>query len=152
MSTPTPGSSQSPASAQPGSGTPSATEKVAARLVELCSAGRYMDAMQELYADDAAHVEVMEVPGSPFQRVTRGKRSLVQKGEWWMDNVTVHSQSVGRPLVNGDQFLIEMTMDCTMNAGPMAGQRMQMAEQCLYTVRDGKISEAKFFYPTKPCE
>jgi predicted ester cyclase len=39
-----------------------------------------------------------------------------------------------------------MKMDATQNAGPMAGVRMDMSEQCLYTVKNGKIAEAKFFY------
>jgi predicted ester cyclase len=59
---------------------------------------------------------------------------------------TVHRSSIGKPIVNGNQFLVEMKMDATQNAGPMAGVRMDMSEQCLYTVKNGKIAEAKFFY------
>jgi predicted ester cyclase len=44
------------------------------------------------------------------------------------------------------QFVVPMTMDCTSNEGPMAGQRMNMSETALYTVKNGKITEGKFFY------
>lgn len=122
------------------------THRVANRLHELCSAGKFDEAMTELYADDARHVEAMEFPGSPYKRIEEGKRKLQEMSERWSKHTTVHSMTVGKPLVNGDQFMVQMDMDCTSDEGPMAGQRMKMSEQCLYTVKNGKISEAKFFY------
>ncbi len=122
------------------------TTTVANRLCELCGKGQHHEAMQELYADNAKHIEAMEMPGSPYKRVTEGKATLLKMSEHWGKTTTVHSASVGKPLVNGDQFLVEMKMDCTSSEGPMAGQRMDMQEQCLYTVKDGKIVEARFFY------
>jgi hypothetical protein len=126
---------------------PNATAAVANRLVELCNTGRYHEAMQELYADNARHVEAMEMPGSPYKRITEGKANLIKMSEHWGRTTTVHSASCGPALVNGDQFICQMSMDCTSSEGPMAGQRMQVTEQCLYTVVNGKITEAKFFYP-----
>jgi hypothetical protein len=122
------------------------TEQVAKRFHELCSANKHEEAMQELYGDDARHIEAMEMPGSPYKRVTEGKPALLKMSEHWCRTTEVHSSSVSVPLVNGDQFVCEMKMDVTSKEGPMAGQRMEMAETCLYTVRDGKIVEAKFFY------
>lgn len=58
----------------------------------------------------------------------------------------VHSAFCGKPLVNGDQFICGMAMDITCGEGPMAGQRMEMKESCLYTFKDGKIAETKFLY------
>jgi hypothetical protein len=121
-----------------------ATQKVAQRFVELCTAGKNQQAMQELYADNARHVEAMEMPGCP--RVTEGKAALLQKGEKFEKTTTVHSASCGKPLVNGDQFACTMTLDCTSTEGPMANQRMNMSETALYTVKNGKITEGKFFY------
>lgn len=121
-----------------------ATKKVADRLVELCKAGKNQDAMKELYADNARQIEAMEGPGCP--RITEGKAALLQMGEKFAKTTTIHSASYGKPLVNGDQFVCEMSLDCTSNEGPMAGQRMNMSETALYTVKNGKITEAKFFY------
>lgn len=121
-----------------------ATQKVASRLVELCSTGKNLDAIKELYADNARHVEVMEGPGCP--RLVDGKKSVLQKAEQFAKTTTVHGASCGKPIVNGDQFVVPMTLDCTCTEGPMANQRMNMSETALYTVRNGKITEGKFFY------
>ncbi|MEX2218580.1 MAG: nuclear transport factor 2 family protein [Phycisphaerales bacterium] len=121
-----------------------ATQKVAKRLVELCSAGKNEEAMRELYADNARHVEAMEGPGC--QRVMEGKANLLKMAEGFAKSITVHGRSVGQPIVNGDQFVCQMSLDSTFNEGPMAGQRMNMSETALYTVKNGKITEGKFFY------
>ena len=121
-----------------------ATAKVAARLVELCSTGKNLQAINELYADNARHVEAMEGPGCP--RITEGKADILAKAEKFAKITTVHGATVGKPIVNGDQFVCPMTMDCTASEGPMANQRMNMSETALYTVKNGKIAEGKFFY------
>lgn len=121
-----------------------ATSTVAQRLVELCSTRKNREAIQELYADNARHVEVMEGPGCP--RISEGKASLLEKADQWDKTTTVHSASCGKPVVNGDQFVCAMNMDCTCSEGPMANQRMNMSETALYTVKNGKITEGKFFY------
>lgn len=121
-----------------------ATQKVAQRLTDLCATGKNLDAINELYADNARHVEVMEGPGCA--RITEGKRSLLEKAEKFARTTTVHGASCGKPIVNGDQFVCDMSLDCTCSEGPMAGQRMNMKETALYTVKNGKITEGKFFY------
>jgi hypothetical protein len=121
------------------------TQRVADRLVELCSAGKWHEAASELYAEDARHVEAMAMPGSPYGRITQGQE-LQAMQEQFDQTTEVHGQTVSKPLVNGDQFVCDMTIDCTHKQGPMAGQRQEMSETCLYTVKDGKITEAKFFY------
>ncbi len=121
-----------------------ATQKVAQRLVELVSAGKNREALVELYADNARHVEAMEGPGCP--RINEGKDTLLQKADYWEKITTVHGATCSKPIVNGDQFVCQMTMDCTHSEGPMAGQRMNLNETALYTVKNGKITEGKFFY------
>lgn len=121
-----------------------ATQKVADHLVQLVSAGKNLDAIRDLYADHARHVESMEHPGCP--RITEGKQNLLQKAEHFAKATIVHSASIGKPIVNGDQFVVPMSMDCTATEGPMANQRMNMSETALYTVKGGKIAEGKFFY------
>jgi hypothetical protein len=136
--------SSAPPQMPPMSPVDAATLKVAQQLTQLCDAGKYEQAMNELYADNARHVEAMEMPGCP--RITEGKKALQEKNAKFARTTTVHGQSCGKPMVNGDQFVCAMSLDCTSNEGPMAGQRMNMVETCLYTVKNGKITEAKFFY------
>lgn len=121
-----------------------ATAKVAARLVELITAGESPRAIAELYADNARHVEVVGGPGC--DRVCAGRDELHRRAEQFAASITVHGRTCGTPVVNGDQFLLPLTLDATFNAGPMSGQRMNMVETALYTVQHGKITEAKFFY------
>jgi hypothetical protein len=121
-----------------------ATQKVADRLVELCAAGKNLEAIHELYADNARQIEAMEMPGCP--RINEGKANILRKAEEFARATTVHGSSVGKPSVNGDQFACQMSLDCTASEGPMANQRMNMSETALYTVKNGKITEAKFFY------
>jgi ketosteroid isomerase-like protein len=121
-----------------------ATQKVATRLAELCTSGKYLDAIKELYADNARHVEVMAAPGC--ERIMEGKATLLEKADKFAKSTTVHGSSVGKPIVNGDQFICPMSLDATSSDGPMAGQRMNMVETALYTVKNGKITEGKFFY------
>lgn len=121
-----------------------ATEKVAKRLVELIGAEKNLDAIKELYADNARHVEVMDGPGC--ERITEGKTRLIEKAEKFHKSITVHGATVGKPITNGEQFVLPMSLDSTMNDGPMKGHRMNMSETALYTVKNGKIVEGKFFY------
>ena len=121
-----------------------ATAKVANRLVELCSTGKNLDAIKELYSDNARHIEAMEAPGCP--RIIEGKNEILKKAEHFAKITTVHGATCGKPIVNGDQFVCPMTLDCTASEGPMANQRMNMSETALYTVKNGKITEGKFFY------
>lgn len=121
-----------------------ATQKVADRFFALVNEGKNIDAIRELYADNSRHVEVMGGPGC--ERICEGKASLLEKAEKFHKTTTIHSASVGKPVVNGDQFVCPMSLDCTCGEGPMAGQRMNISETALYTVKNGKITEGKFFY------
>lgn len=121
------------------------THLVGEKLCELCDTGRFEEALRDLYADNARHVEAMAMPGC--DAIIEGKANIIKKSEEFSKATTIHAASCSKPLVNGDQFVCEMMIDCTHTDGPMAGQRMKMTETCLYTVKDGKITEAKFFYP-----
>src|ERR1044071_4769224 len=88
-----------------------ATQKVGQRLTDLCATGKNLDAINELYADNARHVEVMESPGCA--RITEGKKGILEKAEKFAKTTTVHGATCGKPVVNGDQFVCEMSLDCT---------------------------------------
>lgn len=122
------------------------THDVADRFYALCNQGKFDQAMADLYADDARHVEAMEMPGTDCKRITEGKPALLKMSEQFNKSTTIHSCWVSKPPVNGDQFVCEMKMDSTSHAGPFAGQRTQVQEYSVYTVRGDKITEAKFFY------
>jgi ketosteroid isomerase-like protein len=73
----------------------------------------------------------------------RGIDAIRGKNEWWFENNQIHSAQAIGPFVGEDQFVVRYDFDVT--AKP-SGQRMQMSEMALYTVKDGQIVREQFFY------
>jgi ketosteroid isomerase-like protein len=112
---------------------------VAVPFVALLKENKHDEAAAQFNADDIVSIEAMEGP----MQECRGKAAVKAKSDWWVANHDVHGGTVEGPYPNGDQFAVRFTLDVTPKA---TGQRMQMDEIGLYTVRDGKIVEERFFY------
>src|SRR5665213_2612652 len=106
------------------------TLEVGKKLVELCSFGKFAEAVNTLYAPNIVSVEAVANPGAP-QRV-EGIAAVKGKNEWWEKNHEVHGCTVMGPWPNGDRFIVYFKIDVTAKAGPMAGKRFQMEETALY--------------------
>lgn len=115
------------------------TQDIANDLVALCKAGKFDEAGEKYWADDVLSVEAM--PGDMAE--VRGKDAVRGKGEWWANAHEVHASEVEGPYVNGDQFVVRFKMDLTQKA---TGDRIKMDEVGVYTVKNGKIAEERFFY------
>lgn len=115
------------------------TNEIAERLVALCREGKFEDAQNELYAEEAISIEPYATP--EFAQETKGLPAIREKGRKFMANVeTIHALEVSNPLVAGNSFACIMRLDLTMK-----GQgRMDMSELCVYDVKDGKISSERF--------
>jgi len=114
------------------------TADVASHLVSLCKAGNFAEAGDTYWADDVVSVEPMgDTP------TLTGKAAVHGKGEWWSNAHDIHGVEVFGPYVNGDQFTVRFVMDVTVRE---TGARHTMDEVALYTLRDGKIAEERFFY------
>ncbi len=120
------------------------TKAVGERLVDLVRAGKFMDAVDELYADDVVSKEAMGDEQMPARM--EGIEAIREKGRWWLENHEIHAVEAEGPFPNHDRFAVIMGIDVTPTTGPAAGKRVRMREVCLYTVRDGKIAEEAFFY------
>lgn len=114
------------------------TQNVANDLVALCKQGKFGEAGEKYWAENVVSVEPM---GENAE--IKGKAAARGKGEWWENAHTVHSVGVEGPYVNGDQFVVRFKMDVTDKA---SGKRMAMDEVGVYTLRNGKIAEERFFY------
>src|SRR5665213_4272931 len=114
------------------------THEIAHDLVALCRAGEFDQAGEKYWADDVVSVEAM---GEDAEK--RGKDAVRKKGEWWAATHEVHGAEVEGPYVNGDQFVVRFKMDMTFKE---TGQRSNLDEVGLYTLKDGKIAEERFFY------
>ncbi|HET6251929.1 MAG TPA: nuclear transport factor 2 family protein [Tepidisphaeraceae bacterium] len=119
--------------------------EVGKELVELCKGGKFLQAVETLYAQNVVSIEAgggsKEMPAR-----MEGLPAVVAKSKWWEANHTVHGFEVKGPWPHGDRFIVYFMMDVTPKAGPMAGKRFKMEETGLYTVKDGKVAQEEFFY------
>jgi ketosteroid isomerase-like protein len=118
---------------------PTATESVARELVELCKAGRNMDAISKLYSNNIVSIEPHDFEGMPAKGT--GIDAIRKKNEWWYDNFDVNSHEVDGPYVNGEEFAVKYAFETTHKK---SGERSRMSEIAVYTVKDGKIVQERF--------
>jgi ketosteroid isomerase-like protein len=112
---------------------------VAQAFTALLKAGDHHSAAETFNAPDIVSIEAMEGPMSKVQ----GTEAVKAKSDWWYGEHEVHAFDAEGPHLNGDQFAVVFTMDITHKA---SGHRITGQEVGLYTVRDGKIVEERFFY------
>ncbi len=120
---------------------PASTEAIAQELVSLCRAGKYLDAVAKHYSKDIVSVEPVGSPQKPAEM--RGIDAIRGKNERWVENMEVHKAEMVGPFVGEGQFAVRYDFDFTVK---QSGQRMQLSEMGLYTVKDGKIVREQFFY------
>jgi ketosteroid isomerase-like protein len=114
------------------------THEIAHDLVALCRAGEFDRAGEKYWADDVVSVEAM---GENAE--LHGKDAVRGKGEWWAGAHEVHGAEVEGPYVNGDQFVVRFKIDLTVKE---TGERRVMDEVGVYTIKNGKIAEERFYY------
>jgi hypothetical protein len=118
------------------------TEAIAKRLVELCREGKYEEAQRELYAKDAVSIEPEGLPPGMPGRV-EGLEAIHEKTRQFEAAIEqFHGTTVSDPVVAGNWFSCEMTLDVTMKGRG----RVPMTEICVYHVKDGKVDREQFFY------
>jgi ketosteroid isomerase-like protein len=110
-------------------------------FTDMLKAGDHEEAAKSFNAPGIVSIEAME---GPMARI-EGTEALRQKSEWWYGNHEVHGVTTEGPYVNGDQFAVIFDMDFTQKA---SGQRVKAKEVGLYTMKDGKVVEEKFYYST----
>jgi hypothetical protein len=114
---------------------------IAEELVNLCRAGRNLDAVEKFYAPTVVSVEPVAMQNMPAEM--SGIQAIREKHTWWEQNNEVHSVEVNGPFLGRDQFAVQYVWDTTFKP---SGQRKKGTEMALYTVKDGKIVREQFFY------
>ena len=120
---------------------PTSTATVADELVELCRAGRNLDAIAKLYDPKIVSIEPIGSDTKPAEM--SGIDAIRQKNESWYDTYEVNSVNVEGPFVGEDQFAVRYDYETTAKAD---GKKMRMTEMALYTVKDGRIVREQFYY------
>ena len=125
---------------------PSTTTAVAEELVSFCRVGKNLEAINQLYSPDIVSVESMGNEQMP--REMKGIDAIMAKNKWWSENNTVNGATIEGPFIgDNDKFAVYYNYDVTSK---QTGQRNQMEEMALYTVKDGKVVREQFFYRTSP--
>ncbi len=120
---------------------PASTKTIAQELVELCRAGRNLDAINKLYSPRIVSVESVGTEDMPAE--VTGIDAVRKKNAEWFENNEVHSAEANGPFLADDQFAVQYTFETTHKP---SGQRARMTEMALYRVKDGKIVHEQFFY------
>lgn len=100
---------------------------------------RDYEAAEAMWSDDVVSIEAQDGP----MKELRGREAVRGKRVWWTENHEAHSYSVHGPFVNGNQFALRMKMDVTQK---QSGQRFELDEVAVYTVRGDTVSEERFYY------
>jgi ketosteroid isomerase-like protein len=108
-------------------------------FADMLKSGQHLEAAAAFNAPDIVSIEAMD---GPMARI-EGAAAVKAKSDWWYGAHEVHSATAEGPYVNGDQFAMRFTLDVTARE---TGQRMQMTEIGLYTMKDGKVAEERFYY------
>lgn len=112
------------------------------QFVALAKAGRDSEILKQFYADDIVSIEAQGSDEMPAR--LEGMDAILGKHAWWYDNHEIHSTSAAGPFVGhrDDQFIVQFSMDVT----PKGGERMQMSEVGVFTLKGGKVVQEEFLY------
>ncbi len=116
---------------------------VANQLVTYCREGNEQKCLEELYSADAVSVEALPMPGMDGPE-SAGVNAIRGKHEWWNNTMEVHSANVEGPYFHGtDRFAVIFEIDATNKD---TGDRSEMKEVGIYTVKGGKVVREEFYY------
>ncbi len=118
--------------------------EIGQKMVAMVSQGRESEDafVAEYYADDVVSIEGQGTEDMPARM--EGIDAIRGKHEWWYSNHEIHEVTVEGPYVGHreDQFALRFNIDVT----PIEGERMQMSEMGLFTLRGGKVVQEEFLY------
>lgn len=98
------------------------TAEVATQLVMLFRKGKFLDAVNTLYADSIVSVKAVDYQG--LGREMRGKGAILAKNVAWFKDNDVHNASATGPFVSPEKFAVCYSLGWTRNA---SGVRVQLS-------------------------
>ncbi len=88
---------------------------------------------------------IESVEGVGVSMAFRGKKAVLAKYRGWEADHEIHSMNVDGPWVGATGFALRYALDATQKS---TGQRQQMEEIAVYTVKNGKIVREEFHFRT----
>jgi hypothetical protein len=115
------------------------TREIAAKFIQLVSAGQFEKAQKEFFSPDVVSIEFPDAEGHCSE--VSGMAAVTTKREEFQAIVeSVQGLKTSAPLIQGDVFAFEFELDFTVKGvGPQ-----RIAEICVYHVRNGKIFKEQF--------
>lgn len=111
-------------------------QEIAQQLTNLCQAGKFNEAYQTLFADNAKSIE-------PDGTSVEGLAAIFKKSENFGKAVQFVKCEVGESHFASDYFSMVQTYHTIPRT---TGEKKVMQEICVYKVANGKIIEERFFY------
>lgn len=114
--------------------------EVASRVAELLRAGKAQEVEKDWLAPGIESVE-----GVGVSLAWNGKKAVLDKYRTWEADHEIHDMKLEGPWVGATGFALQYRIDVTQKS---TGQRSQMEEIAVYTVRNGKITREEFHFAT----
>jgi len=115
---------------------------VARDFTDMLRQGQFVAARERFWAEDIKSIEPHDLPGG-IAAVVSGIDAARAKTIRWFGSRRIHDLSIDGPFVTGNQFALFLDM---MIAGQPSGADQPFTEIAIFTVRDGQISEERYFY------
>ena len=112
--------------------------QIANRLAQLCRERKFIQAYDELYADES--VTILPV-GLHIPHVKKLK-TVIERIRQILSNVIIHKIEISNPLFSGDYFALNFHVDFTLGHA----RRKDVQELCVCHLKDGKITLATPLY------
>lgn len=112
-------------------------QEIAHRLTGLLREKQFVQAYQELFADDTKSIDPLYAALPPLKNLSE----LIDREKQFLSRATIHAITISDPIVSGSYFTLKLAMDfSTADQG-----RKEITELCVYQVAAGKIITQQFF-------
>ena len=105
-------------------------------FVAMVVAGRYVDAIEQFYAEDASMQENGDAPRNGREVLMEGERRVMARTK------SIAGEQIGEALIAGDQVAIRWRFVFTQENG----SSQTLEEIAWQTWRGEKVAEERFFY------
>jgi len=104
----------------------------------MVSEQKFVDAYQQLFADDAESIDPLNTSGQPL----KGLATLLEREKDFLSRIiAINKITLSDPIIAGSYFTLSLKMSFEVE-----GQgHMEVDEICLYKVKNGKIISQQFF-------
>lgn len=112
--------------------------EIANGLKEMVGEQKFVDAYQQLFAEDAESIDPLNTSGQPL----KGLATLLEREKDFLSRIiAIDKITLSDPIIAGSYFTLSLKMSFEVE-----GQgHMEVEEICLYKVKNGKIISQQFF-------